>query len=124
MVVLAILGLLAFVAAPPVLRYLGTAQQETARIQLQSLGTAIDLFRFEVGRYPTTQEGLQALLTKPPGADRWNGPYLTKREMILDPWKRPFNYRGPGQHGAYDLWSFGADGQQGGEGENRDVVSW
>jgi general secretion pathway protein G len=124
MVVLAILGFLAFIATPPVLRYLSKAQQETARIQLQNIGTAIDLFRFEAGRYPTTGEGLQALLTRPPGLDRWNGPYVTKQEMLVDPWKRPYQYRSPGQHGAFDLWSFGADGQPGGDGDNRDVVNW
>lgn len=124
MVVLAILGLLAFIATPQVLKYLGTAKHETARIQIQSLGSALDLFRLEVGRYPTTQEGLQALLARPGTLEKWNGPYLTRKEMIVDPWSRPYGYRGPGQHGPYDLWTLGADGGPGGEGENRDVTSW
>lgn len=124
LVVLAILGLLAVVATPQVLKYLGTAKHETAKVQIQNLGTALDLYRFEVGRYPTTQEGLAALVTAPAGAARWNGPYVKKRESLTDPWDRPYGYRSPGQHGAYDLYTLGADGQPGGEGENRDATSW
>lgn len=124
LVVLAILGLLAVVATPQVLKYLGSAKQETARVQVQNLGTALDLFRFEVGRYPTTQEGLAALVSAPPGAARWAGPYVKSRDSLLDPWGRAYVYRSPGQHGAYDLATLGADGQPGGEGENRDATSW
>jgi len=124
LVVLAILGLLAVVATPQVLKYLGTAKHETAKVQIQNLGTALDLYRFEVGRYPTTQEGLAALVAAPTGAARWNGPYVKKRESLTDPWDRPYGYRSPGQHGAYDLYTLGADGQPGGEGENRDATSW
>ena len=124
LVVLAILGLLAVVATPQVLKYLGKAKHETAKVQIQNLGTALDLYRFEVGRYPTTQEGLAALVAAPTGAARWNGPYVKKRESLTDPWDRPYGYRSPGQHGAYDLYTLGADGQPGGEGENRDATSW
>lgn len=124
LVVLVILGLLAVVATPQVLKYLGSAKQETARVQVQNLGTALDLFRFEVGRYPTSQEGLQALITAPPGVPKWAGPYVKTRESLVDPWGTPYVYRSPGQHGAYDLSSLGADGQPGGEGENRDATSW
>lgn len=124
LVVLAILGMLAVVATPQVLKYLGSAKQETAKTQIQNIGTALDLYRFEVGRYPTTQEGLAALVTQPSGSTRWNGPYVKRKESLLDPWDRPFVYRSPGQKGPYELSSLGADGQPGGEGENRDVVSW
>lgn len=124
LVVLAILGMLAVVATPQVLKYLGSAKQETAKTQIQNIGTALDLFRFEVGRYPTTQEGLAALVAQPSGLARWNGPYVKRKESLVDPWDRPFVYRSPGQKGPYDLSSLGADGQPGGEGENRDVVSW
>lgn len=124
LVVLAILGLLAVVATPQVLKYLGSAKHETAKVQVQNLGTALDLYRFEVGRYPTTQEGLTALVAAPPGTARWSGPYVKTRDSLTDPWGRPYGYRSPGQHGAYDLFSLGADGQPGGEGENRDATSW
>ncbi|MGQ9369542.1 type II secretion system major pseudopilin GspG [Azospirillum sp. ST 5-10] len=124
LVVLAILGLLAVVATPQVLKYLGSARHETARVQVQNLGTALDLYRFETGRYPTTQEGLQALVAAPPGVARWAGPYLKTKESLVDPWGRPYHYRSPGEHGPYDLASLGADGQPGGDGEDRDETSW
>lgn len=124
LVVLAILSLLAVVAVPQVLKYLGGAKTDTARIQVQQIGTTLDLFRLETGRYPTSDEGLISLLEAPAGLETWNGPYLKKREMIVDPWGRTFLYRFPGDHGDFDLYSLGADGDEGGEGESRDLVSW
>lgn len=124
LVVLVILGLLATVAVPQVLKYLGGAKTDAAKIQLQSLESNLDLFRLDVGRYPSQQEGLAALVERPPGAERWNGPYVKKREMLLDPWGRPYLYRVPGEHGEYDLYTLGADNAPGGEGENRDVTNW
>jgi general secretion pathway protein G len=124
LVVLAILGLLVAIAAPRLIKYLGSAKADTAKIQVEKLGGVLDLYHLEVGRYPTDQEGLAALVDRPPQAAVWNGPYLKNRESLTDPWGRPYLYRSPGQHGDYDLYSLGADGKEGGEGENRDVTSW
>jgi len=121
LVVLAILGLIATFAAPRVLKWLSGAKSDAARIQIEALGTGLDLYRLEVGSYPPTLEGL---VTNPSGADRWNGPYLKKTVVPKDPWGREYVYRKPGENGPYDLVSLGADGTEGGEGEDRDVVSW
>ena len=124
LVVLAILSLLAFVAVPQVLKYLGRAKTDAAQIQIQSLGATLDLYRLDVGGYPSEDYGLDALIERPADAERWNGPYLRKREMLIDPWGRPYVYRQPGEHGEFDLYTLGADNAEGGEGENRDVTSW
>lgn len=124
LVVLVILGLLAGLVGPQVLKYVGGAKSDTARLQIEELGGGLDLYHLEVGRYPTTEEGLEALVEAPPGIDRWNGPYLKKKKVPEDPWGRAYVYRSPGQHGPYDLYSLGADGSEGGEGDNRDIVSW
>jgi general secretion pathway protein G len=124
MIVIAILGLLASVATPPLLRYLDNSKSSTAKIEIQSLGAALDLYAFENGRYPTTQEGLKALLEKPSAAAHWNGPYLKRPEMINDPWGKSFFYRAPGHHGAYDLYSAGPDGADPGENAVKGLRSW
>lgn len=124
LVVLTILGLFAIIATPRVLQYLSGAKSKTATIQVEQLGGALDLYRLDLGRYPTEQEGLEALVNRPSDAARWNGPYVKKKEMLVDPWGEPFRYRIPGQHGSYDLYSLGADKQEGGEDENKDIVSW
>ena len=124
LVVLVVLGLLAAIAAPQVLNYLGGAKTDSAKIQVQQLGATLDLFRLDVGRYPTQDEGLDVLYDRPADAKVWNGPYVKKRDMLIDPWDRPYVYRFPGEHGAYDLYSLGADGEDGGEDEDQDVVSW
>jgi general secretion pathway protein G len=124
LVVLVILGLLAVLAVPQAIKYLGGAKTDTAKLQIQSLGANLDLFRLDVGRYPTQGEGLSALTDRPAGNDRWKGPYVKKRESLLDPWGRPYSYRVPGQHGEYDLFTLGADNAPGGDGENQDIVSW
>ena len=121
LVVLAILGLIATFAAPQVLKWLSGAKSDAARIQIEALGTGIDLYRLEVGNYPPT---LDALVERPPGAEKWNGPYLKKTVVPKDPWGRDYIYRQPGEHGPYDLMSLGADGAEGGNGEDGDVVSW
>jgi general secretion pathway protein G len=122
-VVLVILGLLATVVAPKVMDRLKGAKKELAKVDIANLEQALDLFSFDVGRYPTTEEGLQALLVNP-GGDQWKGPYLKKITLPKDPWQREFVYRSPGQHGDYDLFSTGSDGQEGGEGEAADITSW
>lgn len=124
LVVLAILGLLAAIAVPPLMHYLGQSKTQTARLQIQALSQSLDLFRLDVGRYPTQPEGLQALVTKPADVDDWDGPYVKRKESLIDPWGHPYHYRIPGQHGAYDLYSLGADNAEGGTGENQDVTNW
>jgi general secretion pathway protein G len=124
LVVLAILGLLIGLVAPPIIRYFGRAKSDVARVQLHELESALDLYRLDLGRYPTQSEGLNALAEKPPGLDRWQGPYLKQNAVPNDPWSHPYRYRIPGEHGEYDLYSLGADDAPGGTGENQDIVNW
>jgi general secretion pathway protein G len=124
LVVLVILGLLAGLVGPQVLRYLGSAKSDTTRLQIEELGAGLDLYHLEVGRYPTTDEGLIALVEQPTGASQWNGPYLKKKRIPEDPWGNEYHYRSPGEQGMYDLYSFGNDNMEGGEGDNADIVSW
>ncbi|MCZ6620613.1 MAG: type II secretion system major pseudopilin GspG [Deltaproteobacteria bacterium] len=123
LVVMVIIGLLATLVAPRFLRQEAKARIKVAGAQIELLGTALDTFRLDVGRYPTTQEGLEALGRQPGGLARWDGSYL-KKEVPLDPWGKPYVYRSPGEHGPYDLISYGADGLPGGEKDNRDITSW
>lgn len=124
LVVLMILGLLAGLVGPRVLKQLGGAKTDTAELQIAELSSGLDLFYLEVGRYPTTEEGLQALVEAPPAATGWNGPYLKKNDLPPDPWGREYRYRYPGEHGEFDLYSLGRDNTDGGDGEDADVVSW
>lgn len=124
LVVLLIIGLIAAFAVPQVMRYLGSARQDAAAVQINQLSGILDLYRLDVGHYPTASEGLDALLEQPAGAEGWNGPYVKKAESLVDPWGNPYQYRIPGQNGEYDLYSLGADGVEGGQGEDADVVSW
>lgn len=124
LVVLVILGLLAGLVAPRVIHYLSTSKTETASLQIKHFEAALDLYRLDVGSYPNTQQGLEALIKAPPGVTNWHGPYLKSPDVPKDPWGHPFVYTSPGKHGAYDIESYGADGQPGGTGENEDVKSW
>jgi general secretion pathway protein G len=124
LIVIAILAMLAVVGTLQLSGYLGRARSDTARLQLDQLSTALDLFRVDLKRLPTTDEGLRALLEAPAGVEGWRGPYLKKSQAISDPWGKPFIYRRPGEHGEYDLGSYGADGQPGGTGEDADVSNW
>ncbi|MCU7846055.1 MAG: type II secretion system major pseudopilin GspG [Candidatus Thiodiazotropha sp. (ex Monitilora ramsayi)] len=124
LVVLVILGLLAGLVGPQVLRHLGGAKSDTAQLQISELGAGLDLYHLEVGRYPSSSEGLQALVENPPGAENWHGPYLKKRTIPNDPWGNEYQYRYPGDNGPYDLFSYGADNTEGGDGDNKDIVSW
>lgn len=124
MVVMIILGLLAALVVPRMFGKLEKAKTNAAYAQIELLGTALDSFRLDVGRYPTTSEGLEALVNQVSDAEEWNGPYLKKTEIPLDPWSNPYHYESPGKHGDYDLYSLGSDNAEGGEGEKRDVVSW
>ena len=121
LVVLVILGLLAAIAGPRVVGYLGGAKSDAARIQLAAFEQALDLHRLDTGRYPTTEEGLRALLVAPAGANRWNGPYLDGSTVPADPWGFPYVYRVPGTEGDYDLFTLGADNRPGGSGENAPI---
>lgn len=123
LVVLAIIGLLVGIIGPMAVRYLSTAKSETARIQMKSLSVALNLYRIDVGRFPTKQEGLNALVAAPSGLAKWNGPYLAGESVPSDPWDRPYIYEGPGtQPETFVLSTLGADGLKGGEGENGDIT--
>lgn len=100
------------------------AKGDAAKIEIGQIGQALDLYKLEVGRYPTTQEGLQALVSAPAGVTNWNGPYWKKAQIPKDPWGNEYKYASPGQHGAYDIISYGADGKEGGEGGDKDITSW
>lgn len=121
LVVLAILALLAGLVGPRVLEQLSGARSDTAKIQIKNIEAALDLYRLDVGRYPSSAEGLEALLEKPGDAGRWRGPYLKSREGLIDPWGEPYRYRIEGSSNTYQIISFGADKAEGGEGENADV---
>jgi general secretion pathway protein G len=123
LVVMVIVGLLLALVGPKVFSKLGKGKQTAAKAQIELLGQTLDHFRLDVGRYPTTQEGLGALVTNP-GIPNWDGPYLNKKDVPIDPWGKPYAYQYPGTHGEYDLYSYGLDGAPGGEGENKDVLSW
>ena len=122
-VVAAIIALLAGLVVPQFIKQEEKATAKATKAQIELLGTALDTFRLDVGRYPTSQEGLQALTLKPGGVERWDGPYL-KKEVPPDPWNKPYVYKSPGEHGPYDIVSYGADGVPGGEGTGRDITSW
>jgi general secretion pathway protein G len=123
LIVVIILGILAGLVGPRLFGRVGQSKQAAARVQIELLGTALDQFKLDVGRYPTTQEGLQALQQNPGNVPGWEGPYL-KRDVPRDPWGNPYQYRSPGEHGEYDLASLGADAAPGGDGEAADVTSW
>ncbi len=123
LVVIIILGLLSALVAPKFFGRVDKAKTKTAQAQIELLGAALDTFRLDNGRYPTTDEGLNALREKPQGLEDWDGPYLPK-PVPLDSWNRPYIYKCPGEHGEYDLFSYGRDGVEGGEKSDQDVVSW
>jgi general secretion pathway protein G len=124
LVVIIILGLIAGLVGPRLFGRVGQSKQTAARAQIELFGAALDQYRLDVGAYPAAAAGLQALVQNPSVAN-WNGPYLKKPAVPLDPWGRAYQYKCcPGEHGDYDLWTLGADGGPGGDGENRDVTSW
>ncbi len=128
MVVIAVIAMLAALVGPNVIRNVGTAQDAAAQSQIELLGAALDSYRLDNGRYPTTAQGLESLRTAPtvnPLPNNWRGPYLRK-EVPLDPWRNPYVFLSPGTVNptGYDLLSLGSDGEFGGEGEDMDVVSW
>lgn len=123
LVVLVIIGLLAGYVAPRYFSQVGKSEVKAAQAQINALEKALDHYRLDVGRYPSTEQGLKALVERPQGEAKWQGPYLQKA-IPLDPWGRAYQYKSPGEHGEFDLWSFGKDGQPGGSGEGADVTNW
>jgi general secretion pathway protein G len=121
LVVITIIGLIMALVGPRVLNYLGESKVKAARIQIQSFAAALDLFYLDAGRYPSSAEGLAALVRPTGGLAGWNGPYLKGGSLPNDPWGTPYVYRSPGEHGVYDIVSYGADGQQGGTGTAADI---
>lgn len=126
MVVMVIIALLATLVGPRVMKYLGSSKVKTTQAQIEQLSTSLETFKLEVGRYPTTQEGLKALVEDPGKLPNWKGPYLKKKQLPPDAWGNPFYYEVPPKHGGvdYDIYSLGADGKPGGEGENADIGNW
>ena len=123
LVVLAILGLLMSLVGPQVLNQLGGAKTKTALIQIKDLEQALEMYKLDVGRFPSSDQGLDALVKNPGGASGWNGPYL-KADVPMDPWKREYIYKYPGDRGELDIFTLGQNGTPGGEGEDSDVGNW
>ena len=125
LVVLAIIVLLVMLVAPQVIGYLGRARTDTARVQIENISSALDLYYLDMGAYPSTSDGLKNLWQDPGGSDSdWRGPYMKVKGELLDPWGTPYRYESPGKNGTYDLYSYGADGVAGGEGDDADVTNW
>ena len=123
LVVVAIIGLLAGYVGPKYFGQLGKAETKAARAQIDALEKALDQYRLDVGRYPATEQGLNALVVQPSGVTKWSGPYL-KKGLPLDPWSKPYLYKAPGEHGEVDIFSYGRDGTPGGSGEDADITNW
>lgn len=123
LVVIAIIGLLAGYVGPKYFGQLGKAEVKAAKAQIDAMEKALDQYRFDVGRYPTNEQGLNALVTQPAGVTKWAGPYL-KKGVPMDPWGKPYIYKIPGEHGEYDLYTYGRDGAPGGTGEDADIGNW
>lgn len=123
LVVMVIIGLLAGYVGPKYFAQVGKSEVKAARAQIDALEKALDQYRLDTGRYPSSEQGLAALVTRPSDEPKWDGPYL-KKGLPSDPWGAPYQYRQPGTHGDLDLFSFGKDGQPGGTGEAADVTNW
>lgn len=124
LVVLAIIAMLAGIVGPQVIKHLDESKNKAAKIQIEELMAALDLYKLDLGNYPTTKQGLHALIKSPAEVKDWSGPYLRKETVPVDPWQRDYIYLYPGKHGKFDLYSLGADGIEGGENEDRDIVGW
>jgi general secretion pathway protein G len=124
LVVLVLIGIVMGIVGGNFLGQGEKAKGKAAKIEIGQISQTLDLFKLEVGRYPTSQEGLQALITAPAGVTNWNGPYWKKDTLPKDPWGNEYKYIFPGQHGAYDIVSYGGDGKEGGEGADKDITSW
>ena len=123
LVVITIIGLIMALVGPRVLNYLSESKVKTARIQIESFTQALDLFYLDNGRYPTSSEGLSALVQRPGNAGSWNGPYIKTATVPTDPWGRAYVYRSPADHGPYEISSYGSTGQPGGTGAAAEIKS-
>jgi general secretion pathway protein G len=124
LVVLGIISMLAALVGPAVMRHMGEAKVKAAKVQIEDLAQTLDMYKLDVGSYPSSEQGLNALIEAPDGAQRWNGPYLRKDKVPLDPWNNEYKYNSPGEHGKFDISSLGADAKESGEGEDKDINSW
>lgn len=124
LVVLVVMGLLAAIVTPQVMTMMSGAKSNAAGLQVETLTTALNYYQIDVGSYPTQEQGLIALLKRPSEVQNWRGPYIRKQQHLLDPWRHPFLYRVPGREGAFDVFTLGADGKEGGEGDDADVGNW
>ncbi len=124
LVVLGIIAMLAGIVGPQVMKHMGAAKIKAAKVQIEDISTALDMYKLDIGNYPSNQQGLIALIEKPADSKQWNGPYLRKEKVPVDPWQQEYHYQQPGQHGKFDLYSYGADDKQGGEGDDQDINSW
>lgn len=124
LVVLGIIAMLAGIVGPQVMKHLGESKTKASKVQVEDFSAALDMYKLDMGKYPTTEQGLQALIEAPEGSKRWNGPYLKKAKMPVDPWQNEYHYLSPGAHGKFDLFTYGADDKEGGEGEDQDVNNW
>ena len=124
LVVLGIIAMLAGIVGPQVMKHMGESKTKAAKVQIEDLAATLDMYKLDVGSYPNSEEGLKALIEAPNNAKRWNGPYLRKSKIPLDPWQQEYQYVSPGEHGKFDLFTLGADLKQGGDGEDQDSVSW
>lgn len=118
-----IIGLLAGYVAPRYFAQIGKSEVKAAKAQIDALEKALDQYRLDVGRYPSSEQGLDALMARPADESRWQGPYL-KKAVPMDPWGHPYQYKSPGEHGEFDLYSLGKDGQPGGSDESADITNW
>lgn len=124
LVVLVVMALIAAIVTPQVMSMLSGARSSSASLQIESLSSALNYYQLDVGAYPNDEQGLVALVAAPNGVKNWRGPYVRKRAHLLDPWGRPFRYKVPGRQAPFDLYTLGADGKDGGEGDNADVGNW
>ena len=124
LVVLAIIALLAGIVGPQVMKHMGESKTKAAKVQIEDLSATLDMYKLDLGTYPSAEQGLKALIEAPDNAKNWSGPYLRKSKIPLDPWQHEYHYVYPGKNGKFDIFSYGADDKEGGEGEDQDVVSW
>ena len=124
LVVLGIIAMLAGIVGPQVMKHMGESKTKAAKVQLEDLASTLDMYKLDAGTYPSPEQGLNALIEAPDNARHWSGPYLSKSKIPLDPWQNEYHYVFPGEHGKFDIFSYGADGKEGGTGEDQDIVSW
>ena len=124
LIVMIIIGLLAALIGPKMIGRVGESRQTVAKQQIEGFSSALEMYKLDTTKYPTQEQGLEALVTQPQGINNWKGPYLKKKFIPKDPWGNTYVYTYPGEHGDYDMVSYGADGNSGGDGEDKDVASW